>query len=614
MLNKMNLCLGATNRLLARHCATVANIAKPLIPSTVRKSLFENKKILPFSSFLTDTHGRKHNYLRISLTERCNLRCQYCMPAGGVDLTTKDKLLTTSEIIKIASAFVVEGVDKIRLTGGEPSIRPDIVELVDALKKLDGLKTLAMTTNGLLLSRKLPALKAAGLNMLNVSLDTLIPAKFEFITRRKGFEKVLQGIDVSLELGYNPLKLNCVVMRGLNEDELHSFVELTRDKDIDVRFIEYMPFEGNKWNGKKMVPYHEMLEIIRRKYSDLMRLEDAANDTSKAYQVPGYRGKIGFITSMSEHFCGSCNRLRLTADGNLKVCLFGNAETSLRDLLRDGASNEELIAVVGQAVGRKKKQHAGMSNLPSMKNRPMILIGGSIATSSVRFYCTTKEDNQNNHDNYLDDPWTKFRETNASLLQVSSMFHAPAPHENEPVQEPSKSATSNVNSEQVQLTHVDHQGQARMVDVSDKAWTIRRARAQATVWIGPEAFHLVAENQIKKGDVLKVAEIAGISGGKLTSQLIPLCHPIALHQLRVHLSLDSINHCVNVESEAVTRGPTGVEMEALTAASVACLTIIDMVKAVTREAEIRNLQLVSKSGGTRGDFNRTKNDNVPFRC
>nr|CAH0100459.1 unnamed protein product [Daphnia galeata] len=616
----MNLCLGASYKLLTRNCATVATITKPVIPSTIRTSqLFENKKILPFSSFLTDTHGRQHNYLRISLTERCNLRCQYCMPAGGVDLTKKEKLLTTCEIVKIASAFVDEGVDKIRLTGGEPSIRPDIVELVGALKKLDGLKTLAMTTNGLLLSRKLPALKEAGLNMLNISLDTLIPAKFEFITRRKGFEKVLQGIDVALEFGYSPLKLNCVVMRGLNEDELHNFVELTRDKDIDVRFIEYMPFEGNKWNDKKMVPYQEMLEIIRQKYPNLSRLEDAANDTSKAYQVPGYRGKIGFITSMSEHFCGSCNRLRLTADGNLKVCLFGNAETSLRDLLRDGASKEELINVVGQAVGRKKKQHAGMSNLPSMKNRPMILIGypnglltGSfIATSSVRFYCTIKGDHQNNHDNYLDDPWTKYRETNASLLQTSSLFQVPTPSVNEPVHESSEAAIPSV-SEQVQLTHVDHQGQARMIDVSDKAWTVRRARGRATVWIGPEAFRLVAENQIKKGDVLKVAEIAGISGGKLTSQLIPLCHPVALHQLRVHLSLDSLTHCVKVETEAVTRGPTGVEMEALTAASVASLTIIDMVKAVTKEAEIRNLHLVSKSGGIRGDFKRTNNDNVAF--
>ncbi|KAI9556946.1 hypothetical protein GHT06_016740 [Daphnia sinensis] len=588
--------------------------------ATSETSLFENQKILPFSSFLTDSHGRQHNYLRISLTERCNLRCQYCMPAGGVDLTAKDKLLSTSEIVKIASVFVEEGVDKIRLTGGEPSIRPDIVELVGLLKALDGLKTLAMTTNGLLLSRKLPAMKEAGLNMLNISLDTLITSKFEFITRRKGLEKVLQGIDLALEMGYNPVKLNCVVMRGLNDDELHSFVELTRDKDIDVRFIEYMPFEGNKWNDKKMVPYHEMLENIKRKYSDLRRTEDAINDTSKAFLVPGYRGKIGFITSMSEHFCGSCNRLRLTADGNLKVCLFGNAETSLRDLLRNGATKEELVSVIGQAVGRKKKQHAGMSNLPSMKNRPMILIGDSnglltgrfIATSSIRPYCTDKGDHFSNRDDYLDDPWTTYRETHASLLQASSLFNASTRRSN--LSQETHELTIPDANDQLKLTHVDQHGQARMVDITEKPWTIRRATAQAIVWIGPEAFRLVGENLIKKGDVLKVAEIAGITGGKLTSQLIPLCHPISLHQLGVRISLDSENNCVIIESNAVTHGPTGVEMEALTAAAVASLTVIDMVKAVTKEAEIRNLHLVSKSGGTRGDFNRTKNDNVPFPC
>ncbi|XP_057373524.1 uncharacterized protein LOC130694458 [Daphnia carinata] len=618
--NRMSYLWCIPNSRFSRQCATVSSVTQHPISSAIRTSIFENKKILPFSSFLTDSYGRQHNYLRISLTERCNLRCQYCMPAGGVDLTAKDKLLSTTEIVKIASAFVEEGIDKIRLTGGEPSIRPDIVELVGLLKALDGLKTLAMTTNGLLLTRKLSAMKEAGLNMLNISLDTLIPAKFEFITRRKGLEKVLQGIDLALEMGYDPVKLNCVVMRGLNDDELHSFVELTREKHIDVRFIEYMPFEGNKWNDKKMVPYHEMLEIIKQKYCDLRRMEDAANDTSKAYFVPGYRGKIGFITSMSEHFCGSCNRLRLTADGNLKVCLFGNAETSLRDLLRNGATKEELITVIGQAVGRKKKQHAGMSNLPSMKNRPMILIGDSnsvltgsiLAMGSIRPYCTDRGDHFSNHDDYLDDPWTTYRKTHASLLQASSFFNVSTRRTNLS-QETREHPTQNAN-DQAKLTHVDLHGQARMVDITEKPWTIRRATAQAVVWIGPEAFRLVDENLINKGDVLKVAEIAGITGGKLTSQLIPLCHPISLHQLSVRLSLDSKNNSVIIESNAVTHGPTGVEMEALTAASVASLTIIDMVKAVTKEAEIRNLYLVSKSGGSRGDFKRTNNDNVPFPC
>jgi len=346
--------------------------------------IFANRKLssevskhvdVPFSAPLTDSFGRRHNYLRISLTERCNFRCQYCMPAGGVDLTPKDQLLSYSEIIHISKLFVDEGVQKIRLTGGEPTIRSDIVDLVRSLKNLQGLKTVAMTTNGLLLTRKLPQLKEAGLDLLNISLDTLIPAKFEFITRRKGFEKVLQGIELALDLGYKPLKVNCVVMRGLNEDELTNFVRLTQNKEVDIRFIEYMPFDGNKWNDKKMVPYAEMLDILKGQF-DLRRCKDEPNDTSKAYQVKGYCGKIGFITSMSEHFCGSCNRLRLTADGNLKVCLFGNAETSLRDLLRNGATDEQLLSVIGKAVGRKKEKHAGMLNLASMKNRPMILIGG----------------------------------------------------------------------------------------------------------------------------------------------------------------------------------------------------------------------------------------------
>ena len=168
------------------------------------------------------------------------------------------------------------------------------------------------------------------------SLDTLRAEKFEFISRRPkaGHSKVLEAVEKSLELGYNPLKINCVVMRGLNDDEILDFVELTREKAVDVRFIEYMPFDGNKWDTRKMVPYSEMLDMIQAKYSEFSRIADAPNDTSKGYKVAGWRGQVGFITSMSENFCGSCNRLRLTADGNLKVCLFGNTEISLRDCLR----------------------------------------------------------------------------------------------------------------------------------------------------------------------------------------------------------------------------------------------------------------------------------------
>lgn len=327
-------------------------------------------------SVLRDTFSRSHEYLRISVTERCNLRCQYCMPEEGVSLTPKSHLLKTDEISYLGHLFVKLGVTKIRLTGGEPLVRPDIVKIVENLSSFEGLNSVAMTTNGITLCKYLKELKNAGLKALNISLDTLVPAKFEFLTRRKGWERVIESIRYAEELEYSPVKVNCVVMRGINDDELCKFVQFTEDKDVDVRFIEYMPFDGNKWMFKKMVSYFEMLDVIRKNFPTLERLDDGAHDTSKAYKVPGFKGQIGFITSMTENFCGSCNRLRITADGNLKVCLFGNAEVSLRDLLRSGASEEDLTICIRNAVLNKKKQHAGMFNIANSKNRPMILIGG----------------------------------------------------------------------------------------------------------------------------------------------------------------------------------------------------------------------------------------------
>ncbi|XP_014806473.1 PREDICTED: molybdenum cofactor biosynthesis protein 1 isoform X2 [Calidris pugnax] len=371
---------GAVGAAPGRACSSGAPVRAPSAAAQELQSSGRGRFLLehaaPFSAFLTDSFGRQHNYLRISLTEKCNLRCQYCMPEEGVQLTPKSELLTAQEIISLARLFVKEGVEKIRLTGGEPLIRPDVVDIVGQLYKLEGLKTIAVTTNGINLARLLPRLKEAGLNAINISLDTLVPAKFEFIVRRKGFHKVMEGIHKATELGYRPVKVNCVVMRGFNEDELLGFVDFTKDLPVDVRFIEYMPFDGNRWNFKKMVSYKEMLDTIKQRWPELEKLPCEASSTAKSYKVPHFQGQISFITSMSEHFCGSCNRLRITADGNLKVCLFGNSEVSLRDHLRSGASEEELVQIIGAAVGRKKKQHAGMFNISQMKNRPMILIGG----------------------------------------------------------------------------------------------------------------------------------------------------------------------------------------------------------------------------------------------
>lgn len=343
------------------------------------------------------------------------------MPEEGVPLQPLQSLLTTPEIILLASTFVSQGVTKIRLTGGEPTVRPDILPLMQQLGALrpHGLRELCITTNGVALHRKLEAMVEAGLTGVNLSLDTLDPWQFQIMTRRKGFDAVQRSIARIHELNRAgagvKFKINCVVMRGVNDREVLDFVDMTRDRDVEVRFIEYMPFDGNKWSKGKMFSYAEMLNLIRERYPSLQKVQDHHNDTSKTWHIPGFAGRIGFVTSMTHNFCGTCNRLRITSDGNLKVCLFGNAEVSLRDILRRvnggepideeallrlkkvamdqqlptlalaGHGDEELMLapnskqlldVIGAAVKRKKARHAGMGELEHMKNRPMILIGG----------------------------------------------------------------------------------------------------------------------------------------------------------------------------------------------------------------------------------------------
>lgn len=325
---------------------------------------------------LTDSFGRQHTYLRISLTERCNLRCTYCMPEEGVELRSKAEMLSFEEILRLAHLFAREGVTKIRLTGGEPLIRRDLAYLVGKLSAISGITSIAVTTNGLLLVAQIDALKEAGVSLFNISLDTLREDRFKEITRRRGLDKVLDAIDATLRAGYEVVKVNCVVQRGVNDDELLDFVALTKELPYEIRFIEFMPFGGNAWDNDLFLSYEDMLSTVQTAHPDLVRVDDEPHYTSKTWRVPGYRGKVGFISSMSDHFCSSCNRLRLTADGNLKVCLFGNAEVSLRDMMREGKTDEQLLQVIAAAVGNKAAAHAGMLNLAQMDNRPMILIGG----------------------------------------------------------------------------------------------------------------------------------------------------------------------------------------------------------------------------------------------
>jgi len=353
---------------------------EPPPPRAVRAPLSHELAKAPSapSRALEDRFARRHTYLRISLTERCSLRCVYCMPSDGVDLTPSERLLTVDETLRLARVFVGAGVDKIRLTGGEPTVRrdlPDIISALDGLRPM-GLRQIAMTSNGIALPRMLPSLVANGLDRLNLSLDTLDRQRFVQLTRRDGLKRVLDAIDLALSLGLEPLKVNCVLMAGTNDDELVSFAELSRERPIDVRFIEYMPFDGNRWNADTMVTLETMLDRLRQAHPGLAKLPTPLNDVAVSYRLPDAAGSVSFIASMTQPFCAGCNRLRLTADGSLKVCLFGASEISLRDAMREGASDSELLDLVDGALSRKHAAHAGMHEIAATTSRPMTTIGG----------------------------------------------------------------------------------------------------------------------------------------------------------------------------------------------------------------------------------------------
>lgn len=342
------------------------------------RTISRNLSTSPSPRPLLDSFSRKHTYLRLSLTERCNLRCVYCMPSEGVQLTPAPHLLSNPELLRLSSLFVSRGVTRIRLTGGEPLLRKDIGQIVRDLGNLQPRPQISLTTNGIVLGRYLDDLVQAGLDGVNISLDTLVEPKFELITRRRGLGRVLDSIEMAVDRNVKT-KVNVVVMKGVNEDEIGDFVALTRKLNVDVRFIEYMPFDGNRWRGGKFVSYAEMLESVAKEAGELERITTDKHDTSKYYRVKGGKGRVGFITSMSEHFCAGCNRLRITADGNLKVCLFGNEEVSLRDMMRQGGTDEQLTHVIDVALRNKKWSlggHEDMFHLADSPNRSMIKIGG----------------------------------------------------------------------------------------------------------------------------------------------------------------------------------------------------------------------------------------------
>ncbi|MFI1743382.1 GTP 3',8-cyclase MoaA [Thalassobellus sediminis] len=330
-------------------------------------------------NILQDNFGRDHAYLRISLIERCNLRCSYCMPEEGVQLSPKSHLMTYEEIYNIAKTFVKHGVTKIRLTGGEPLIRKDIPIILEKLATLP--VELSITSNAVIIDKFIDILKASGIKSINVSLDSLDKEKFKHITRRDQFKKVYDNILLLVKEGFK-VKVNAVLMKDFNDNEIIDFINFTKDLPVSVRFIEFMPFDGNKWDMSKMVSYAEVMEYVNDSFSEaqIERLQDTPNDTSKNYKIKGYKGSFAIISSVTNPFCDSCNRLRLTANGQLKNCLFSSNESDLLTTLRSGKSIEPVIQ---KAVQAKFKVRGGMNTIEKLqepklhsKNRSMITIGG----------------------------------------------------------------------------------------------------------------------------------------------------------------------------------------------------------------------------------------------
>jgi GTP 3',8-cyclase len=328
---------------------------------------------------IIDSFNRVHDYLRISLTDNCNLRCFYCMPEEEYAFTPASRLMQAEEIYQLAKTFTDNGVSKIRLTGGEPLVRKDAAQILRALGTLP--VELTLTTNGARLHEFADILQEAGIRSINISLDTLQAAKFLFITKRDIFQQVRDNIELMLDRGLH-VKINVVVMKGLNEHEINDFVEWTRLTPVHVRFIEFMPFSGNRWTSNQVLSLSEIKEIIRMEY-DFLPLKGGAHDTAKGFIVPGHQGTFAVISTMTAPFCGSCNRMRLTADGKLKNCLFSKDETDLLTPLRNG---QAVLPLIHQSIHSKAKELGGQFSATletletleagNIENRSMITIGG----------------------------------------------------------------------------------------------------------------------------------------------------------------------------------------------------------------------------------------------
>lgn len=326
---------------------------------------------------ITDSYNRPHDYLRISLTDLCNLRCTYCMPEEDYPFLPAGSLMQPEEIAEIVRIFVSLGVTKIRLTGGEPLARKDFDDILRRLYQLP--VKLTLTTNATLLHRHMDTLLQTGVSSLNISLDTLSPEKFFSLTRRDRFHQTVDNIRLAIQKGLH-VKINMVVMKGVNEQEIPDFIEWTRETPAEIRFIEFMPFAGNHWSGAQVFSRHEILELVQQHYT-IAPLPVAPHSTSVPYHINGHPASFAIISTMSAPFCAGCNRMRLTADGKMKNCLFSRDETNLLEALRAGHSLENLIRQ--NILGKAEKLGGQFGQQPyeelegeQLVNRSMISIGG----------------------------------------------------------------------------------------------------------------------------------------------------------------------------------------------------------------------------------------------
>lgn len=324
----------------------------------------------------TDSYQRRIDYLRVSVTDRCNLRCTYCMPAGGVPKLDHTEILRYEEILRLVRIAARTGISKIRITGGEPLVRKDILYLCENISHIPEVQSVSITTNGVLLERFAEDLLRVGVKRINISLDTLKPDKYALITREDCFHQVWRGIEAAREAGLNPIKLNAVAMRGVNDDELADLARLTFDHPFHVRFIEFMPF-GEEECTSSFISADEILARLSEVAPLIPAETQDGNGPARHYRFQGAMGKIGIISPVSRHFCATCNRLRLTADGKLRTCLFSTEETDMKSLIREGLLDDDLFATLRKAIREKpERHHLASGSLRKCVNRPMVAIGG----------------------------------------------------------------------------------------------------------------------------------------------------------------------------------------------------------------------------------------------